>query len=69
MKTKNNSDIIFALTSLVLYFEQHGYDTKFIHSDHEIALISATSFLNRPYNIKQLPHISMNKNYSDMFTQ
>jgi hypothetical protein len=47
MKTKNNSDIILALTSLVSYFKQYGYDIKFLHSDHENALISATSFLNQ----------------------
>ena len=47
MKTKNNSDIILALTSLVPNFKQYGYDIKFIHSDHENALISATSFLNQ----------------------
>jgi len=47
MKTKNNSDIILALTSLVSYFKQCGYDIKFLHSDHENALISATSFLNQ----------------------
>ena len=47
MKTKSNSDIIVALTSLVSYFKQYGYDIKVIHSDHESALISATSFINQ----------------------
>ena len=46
MKTKNNLDIILALTSLVSYFEQYGYDIKSICYDHEIAIISATAFLN-----------------------
>ena len=45
MKTKNSSDIILALTSLVSYYKQYGYDIKSIHSDHETALISATTFL------------------------
>ena len=47
MKTKSNSDIIVALTSMVSYFKQYGYDIKVIHSDHESALISATSFINQ----------------------
>jgi hypothetical protein len=47
MKTKSNSDIILALTSLVSYFKQYGYEIKSIHSDHETALISATTFLNQ----------------------
>ena len=46
MKTKSNIDIIVAFTSLVSYFKQFGHDVKFIHSDHESALISATSYLN-----------------------
>ena len=47
MKTKSNSDIILALTSLVSYFKQYGYEIKSIHSDHETARISATTFLNQ----------------------
>jgi len=47
MKTKSNSNLIAALTSLVSYFKQYGYDIKVIHSDHEGALISATSFINQ----------------------
>ena len=47
MKTKSNSDIIVVLTSMVSYFKQYGYDIKVIHSDHESALISATSFINQ----------------------
>jgi len=45
MKIKS-IDIIVALTSLVSYFKQFGLEVKFIHSDHESTLISATSYLN-----------------------
>jgi hypothetical protein len=47
MKTKSNSDIILALTSLVSYFKQYGYTIHTLHSDHESTLMSATSFLNQ----------------------
>ena len=46
MKTKSNIDIIAVFISLVSFFKQFGQDVKFIHSDHERALISATSYLN-----------------------
>ena len=37
METKSNLDIIVALTSLVAYFKQYGYNINDIHSDNEIA--------------------------------
>ena len=70
MKTKSNSDIIIALTSLVSYFTQYGYDTKVIHSDHESVLISATSFINQQvFNITPLLRINTSKNWKDMCRQ
>jgi len=59
MKTKSNSDIIAALTTLVSYFKKYGYDMKVIHSDHESAFISVTSFINQrgiQYHISPYQH-------------
>jgi hypothetical protein len=47
MKTKSNSDIITAFTTLIAYFKQFGYDIHTLHSDHESSLMSAMVFLNQ----------------------
>ena len=44
MKTKSNSDIITAFSTMIAYFKQFGYDIHTLHSNHENSLISAMVF-------------------------
>ena len=43
MKTKSNSDLITAFTTMIAYFKQHEIEIHTLHSDHETSLMSATT--------------------------